>query len=134
MAGRIGQGDLLAGGVAATALPVLVFWLGMSPWLAIPLAAATYAGGVLVRPRRPQPKAPAPESGPPLHSAQTHGLSPRELDVLRLMAWGRSNQEIAAALFISQHTVANHVASILNKLGVDSRAAAAAWAARNGVV
>jgi DNA-binding CsgD family transcriptional regulator len=61
-------------------------------------------------------------------------LSPRELDVLRLIAAGQSNQQIAATLFISQHTVANHVASILNKLGVDSRAAAAAWAARSGVV
>jgi non-specific serine/threonine protein kinase len=61
-------------------------------------------------------------------------LSSRELEVLRLIADGQSNQQIAATLFISQHTVANHVASILNKLGVDSRAAAAAWAARNGMV
>jgi DNA-binding NarL/FixJ family response regulator len=61
-------------------------------------------------------------------------LSKRELEVLHLIAEGKSNQEIAAALFISQHTVANHVASILNKLGLDSRAAAAAWAARGGLI
>jgi DNA-binding CsgD family transcriptional regulator len=58
-------------------------------------------------------------------------LSPRELDVLRLLVDGRSNQEIAAALFISPHTAAHHVTSILNKLGLESRAAAAAWAVRH---
>jgi non-specific serine/threonine protein kinase len=62
-----------------------------------------------------------------------HTLSPRELEVLRLLVEGRSNQEIAGALFISSHTVAAHVASILNKLGVDSRTAAATWAVRHGI-
>ncbi|MDQ3548190.1 MAG: LuxR C-terminal-related transcriptional regulator [Chloroflexota bacterium] len=47
---------------------------------------------------------------------------------------GRTNQEIAAALFISPHTAANHVASILNKLGLDSRTAAATYAVRHGLV
>jgi DNA-binding CsgD family transcriptional regulator len=60
-------------------------------------------------------------------------LSPRELEVLRLLVEGMSNQEIAAALFISPRTVINHVASIMNKLGLDSRTAVAAWAIRNGV-
>jgi DNA-binding CsgD family transcriptional regulator len=63
-----------------------------------------------------------------------HGLSPRELDVLRLLVEGRSNQEIAAALFISPRTAANHVANIMNKLGLDSRTAVAAWAIRHAVV
>jgi non-specific serine/threonine protein kinase len=62
------------------------------------------------------------------------GLSKRELDVLRLLAAGKSNQEIAAALVISPHTAANHVASIMNKFGVDSRTAAATWAVKHGVV
>jgi NarL family two-component system response regulator LiaR len=61
-------------------------------------------------------------------------LSKREGDVLRLLAAGRSNQEIADALFISSHTVANHVTNILNKLGVESRTAAAIYAVRNGLV
>jgi DNA-binding CsgD family transcriptional regulator len=61
-------------------------------------------------------------------------LSKRELEVLRLVAEGKSNQEIAAALFISPHTVGNHVASIFNKLGLDSRTAAAAYALRHGLV
>jgi len=61
-------------------------------------------------------------------------LSSRELDVLRLIADGHSNPSIAAALFISQHTVANHVASILNKLGLDSRTAAATYAVRHSLI
>jgi DNA-binding NarL/FixJ family response regulator len=61
-------------------------------------------------------------------------LSQREREVLRLIADGASNQEIAAALRISIHTVGNHVSSILNKLGVDSRTAAAAQAVRLGLV
>lgn len=60
-------------------------------------------------------------------------LSNREIEVLQLLVEGRSNQEIAAELFISPHTVARHVASIMNKLGVDSRTAAATWAVRNGL-
>jgi predicted ATPase/DNA-binding CsgD family transcriptional regulator len=61
-----------------------------------------------------------------------HGLTPRELDVLRLLVEGRSDREIAERLFVSRHTAANHVANILGKLGVPSRAAAAAWAVRHG--
>jgi DNA-binding NarL/FixJ family response regulator len=61
-------------------------------------------------------------------------LSTREMDVLRLIVDGRSNQEIGEALFISPHTVANHVASIFNKLGVDSRTAAATHAVRSGIL
>lgn len=60
-------------------------------------------------------------------------LSKRELDVLRLLVEGRSNREIAAELFISPHTAANHVANIMNKLGVESRTAAATWAVRHGI-
>jgi DNA-binding NarL/FixJ family response regulator len=51
------------------------------------------------------------------------------LEVLRLAAAGRSNREIAAALVISEHTVARHMQNIFNKLGVSSRAAAGAFAA-----
>jgi DNA-binding NarL/FixJ family response regulator len=60
-------------------------------------------------------------------------LTPRELDVLRLLVDGRSNTEIAEELSISPHTAATHVANIMNKLGVDSRTAAAAWAIRQGI-
>jgi DNA-binding NarL/FixJ family response regulator len=57
-----------------------------------------------------------------------HGLSGRELEVLRLVAAGRSNREIAATLVISEHTVARHVQNIFAKLHVSSRAAATAFA------
>jgi DNA-binding NarL/FixJ family response regulator len=55
-------------------------------------------------------------------------LSPRELEVLRLVASGRTNKEIGDALVISQHTVARHLQNIYLKIGVSSRAAAAVFA------
>jgi DNA-binding CsgD family transcriptional regulator len=64
----------------------------------------------------------------------THGLTFRELEVLRLVATGKSNKEIAAALVISEHTVARHVQNIFNKLGVPSRTAAGAFAFEHGLV
>lgn len=73
------------------------------------------------------------EKPAPVHG-QRSTLSPREIDVVRLLVAGMTNQEIAAKLFISQHTVANHVVSILNKLGLESRTAVATWAVREGIV
>jgi ATP/maltotriose-dependent transcriptional regulator MalT len=61
-------------------------------------------------------------------SREVHGLSRRELEVLRLIASGRSNRQIAAELVISEHTVARHVQNIYAKLGLSSRAAATAFA------
>jgi DNA-binding CsgD family transcriptional regulator/tetratricopeptide (TPR) repeat protein len=62
------------------------------------------------------------------------GLSRRELEVLALLVEGRMNREIAAELYISERTASVHVSHILNKLGVTSRGAAAAVAARLGLV
>jgi DNA-binding NarL/FixJ family response regulator len=59
---------------------------------------------------------------------ETHGLTPRELEVLRLVAAGETNKSIAAELTISERTVERHVSNIFTKLGVSSRAAATAWA------
>jgi DNA-binding CsgD family transcriptional regulator len=56
------------------------------------------------------------------------GLTARELDVLRLVAAGKTNRDIAAELVISEHTVARHLQNIFTKLGVSSRAAATAFA------
>jgi predicted ATPase/DNA-binding CsgD family transcriptional regulator len=61
-------------------------------------------------------------------------LTPRELDVLKLVAQGLSNSDIAQRLFLSKHTVHRHLANILRKLGLTSRAAAAAWGVRTGLV
>jgi DNA-binding CsgD family transcriptional regulator len=60
--------------------------------------------------------------------ARPGGLSQREVEVLRLVAAGRSNRSIAAALALSEHTVARHLNNIFAKLGVSSRAAATAYA------
>jgi NarL family two-component system response regulator LiaR len=68
------------------------------------------------------------ELEPPIGPADD--LSPRELEVLRLLADGRENPQIARQLEISRGTVKNHVASILEKLGVANRVQAAVWAAR----
>ena len=61
------------------------------------------------------------------------GLTPRELEVLRLVAAGRSNREIAAELFLSERTVHRHVSNIFSKLDVSSRVAAAAFAYEHGL-
>ena len=60
-------------------------------------------------------------------------LSPRESEVLSLLAAGQANLEIAAALAVSVHTVERHVANIFGKLGVRNRAEATAWAHRHGL-
>jgi DNA-binding CsgD family transcriptional regulator len=58
----------------------------------------------------------------------THGLTRRELEVLRLLAAGKSNKEIAAELVLSERTVERHVSNVFTKLRVSSRAAATAYA------
>lgn len=60
--------------------------------------------------------------------ANAHGLTPRELQVLRLVATGKTNHAIAADLIIAEKTVDRHVTNIFTKLGVSSRAAATAYA------
>ena len=67
-------------------------------------------------------------------AADQYGLSPRELQVLRLLSEGKSNDAIGEALFISPRTASTHVANILGKLGVGSRAAAVAVALKRCLV
>ena len=67
-------------------------------------------------------------------STKTAGLSAREVEVLRLLATGKTNRAIADALCISEKTVARHVSNIFNKLDVSSRAAATAYAYRHRLV
>jgi ATP/maltotriose-dependent transcriptional regulator MalT len=67
-------------------------------------------------------------------SVAEHGLTARELEVLRLVAAGRSNRAIASELVISEHTVARHIQNIFRKLGVPSRTAASAFAYEHGLV
>jgi DNA-binding NarL/FixJ family response regulator len=89
-------------------------------WLS-PSAAEVVLGGIR-RPDLEDRPEPSPED-----------LSPRELDVLRLIARGMENSEIAEALSISPRTAKNHVSSILGKLGLPNRIQAAIYAVRRGL-
>jgi DNA-binding CsgD family transcriptional regulator len=62
------------------------------------------------------------------------GLSSREVQILALVARGLSNREIGRTLFISEHTAANHIRSILRKTGCANRTEAASYAHRHGLV
>jgi ATP/maltotriose-dependent transcriptional regulator MalT len=78
----------------------------------------------------PAPVAPERRPGRAAHVA---GLSERELEVLRLVAQGRTNREIAAALSLSENTVARHLTHIFTKTQVENRAGATAFALRHGL-
>lgn len=76
----------------------------------------------------------APVAVPAGRLSQTAArLTQREVEVLRLVAAGATNREIAAQLVLSENTVARHLANIFNKLGLSSRASATAFALRNGL-
>jgi DNA-binding NarL/FixJ family response regulator len=81
--------------------------------------------GIRARLTAQQPSPAEPASG---------GLTAREREVLKLVAEGRNNKEIAAALFISPKTASVHVSNILAKLGVTSRTQAAAKAHTDGLL
>ena len=93
-------------------------------------------------PRAAAPRAAAPAAPPAAGAAAPASprdpgatpLSDREREVLRLVAEGLGDAEIAARLVVSPHTVHRHVANIRTKLGQPTRAAAAAYAARNGLI
>jgi len=74
------------------------------------------------------------ENNMPEQTKKVLNLSQREAEVLRLVAHGMSNNDIADRLALSKHTVHRHVSSILTKLDLPSRAAAAAYAARHGLL
>jgi non-specific serine/threonine protein kinase len=78
------------------------------------------------------PKAASPGAGPT--GPRPGGVTEREAEVLRLLVEGKTNQEIAAALVISDKTVKRHLDNIFAKLGVSSRTAAATYAVRAGIV
>lgn len=66
--------------------------------------------------------------------SKTHGLTPRELEVLELLTTGKTNKAIGEKLFISERTVDRHVSNILGKLNVETRAAATAYAYKHDLV
>ena len=74
------------------------------------------------------------EGTPAAQSPASDGLSAREVEVLRLLAMGRSNAQIADELVISPNTVNRHVSNIYTKTGAANRVEAASYATRNGIV
>ena len=75
-----------------------------------------------------------PVGAGPGRASATRGLSARELEVLLLVASGKTNKAIAQELFLSEKTIDRHVSNIFSKLDVPSRAAATAWAYENGLI
>jgi DNA-binding CsgD family transcriptional regulator len=156
--GLLWRGDLLEGVVAVAALLVMVA-IGVSLWLTIPLSILTYVGVALLRPALDDQRAtiPSPDPGQivneavsddvdhhqptvdvPLAAASavaTHfGLTPRESEILPLLAQRLTDREIAERLSISHRTAMNHVANILGKLGVASRRDVAPFIARHALL
>ena len=107
----------------------------------IPLSEAPLADDAHAGADRPADGGPSIDAGsgasvvvPIRPVAPTHTLSAREIEVLRLVAAGRSNGEIGEELFISRKTAGVHVTHILDKLGVSNRVEAAMAAARLGIL
>jgi DNA-binding NarL/FixJ family response regulator len=74
------------------------------------------------------------EAPAPTRARGALGLSARELEVLLLVASGKTNKAIARELFVSEKTIDRHVSNIFAKLDVPSRAAATAWAYEHGLI
>jgi DNA-binding NarL/FixJ family response regulator len=104
--------------------------------IAAGIRTAADGGSILSSPVASQLLDHVRQHAPPLSLAsQPVGqLTPRETEVLRLVASGLSNREIAGSLVLSEHTVHRHIANILRKLAQSSRSAATAHAVRVGLI
>ncbi len=101
---------------------------------AIDLLAELRAELELARARTVLASLDAKSDSSPKARDRSAGLTAREIEVLKLVADGLNNQDIADKLFVSEHTIHRHVANIFSKLSVSSRAAAVAQAARRGLL
>ncbi len=99
--------------------------VGMEEGDSLPLSEAVVEAIAIANTLLEYPTAPQPAS-----PRAAHGLSAREVEILRLLAAGYSNAEIAEKLFISRRTVTTHVSNVYTKLGAASRAEAIAFAHR----
>ncbi len=120
----------------ARAIPGAKLIIDRGPDL-IPLSAATQEAMreffIETMPANEVPRSWLPNDVHPTVNAAAVGLSEREQEILKLVAGGLSNRAIGEALFLAMPTVASHLRHILDKLGVENRAAAAAWAVREGL-
>jgi non-specific serine/threonine protein kinase len=114
---------------ARAAMPPEEFSVAWAAGYGLPLAAVIAEALAVAAPA-------APPSGRPRTTdpATALGLTAREVEVLRLVAQGLSNRQVAERLHLSERTAENHVYRILDKLVLPSRAAATAWALRNGLL
>ena len=76
----------------------------------------------------------ATRSAPPRHDAGLEDLTERELEVLRLLATGKSNAELAAQLYLGEGTIKTHISHVLGKLGLRDRVQAVVFAYETGLV
>lgn len=99
----------------------------------LPAIQAAYAGLVLLDPEAARNLAArVPSASPPMTASEE--LTPREVEVLRMLGEGFGNRQIALRLDISDHTVKFHVSSILDKLGVSTRTEAVTLGIRRGLI
>jgi DNA-binding NarL/FixJ family response regulator len=108
--------------------------LGADDYVSKPLDAGELLARVKRSLRRVAPRANGAGNGNGHSRTDESGLSPREREILGLLAEGRTQSQIAADLVISSKTVATHIQHILSKLGVNTRAQAVAVAFRRGLV
>jgi DNA-binding CsgD family transcriptional regulator len=122
--------------VAAVTLPIVAFVYGVVAgrrWLASVPAAELQGPTTMTAPPSLPAAAPGNLEGDRLREGALAELTGRELEVLRHLAMGQSNAEIAKALFVSEATVKSHVARVLSKLGLSNRVQAARFAFQHGL-
>jgi DNA-binding CsgD family transcriptional regulator len=125
-----------APGVAAVVLPIVAFAYGVVAgrrWLAPVLATEPQGLTTMTAPPGLPAAPPANLEGDRLREGALAELTGRELEVLRHLAMGQSNAEIAKALFVTEATVKSHVARMLSKLGLSNRVQAARFAYQHGL-
>src|SRR5919198_246132 len=128
----VGDGTDVLDALLAGATGYLV--KGTEPAALVAGIRAAAAGDALLSPGLATKLLGRVQAAAPVAAREGVALSERELEVLRLLAAGKANADIARELFLSPYTVRNHISSILAKLQIANRTEAAAYAIRSGLV